>query len=268
MSFRSTVVVVLLAVAGCATTPRNAGLPEAYSGTAREATWDYPETYRWPDECRRGQQSPINFAHARNVIPWKVAHVVTQATLDPHDRNVVFAPTGAPSLRIEPDPTRQGARGVYTPIGFHFHNGREHVVAGSAQLEMHIKATDGADTAVFAVQWNGDGGIDDPVLVQAADSLVPGPGTPVAVDLGRVLRRFANPQASFYSYIGSLTTPPCTGGIRWFVLQEPISTTRSSIDRLTTALVMNGVSPQNARGTKDLAPTTQVHLITPKNPRP
>lgn len=268
MSFRSAVVVLSLAVAGCATAPRNPGSPETYSDTASAASWDYPESQRWPDECRVQQQSPVDLMNARNVIPWRVAYVVTQATLDPHDRNVVFAPTAGPSVTIDPDPTAMGARSVYTPTGFHFHNGPEHRLAGNALLEMHIKTTDGVNTAVFAVQWRDDGGVDDPTLVDAADSLVHGADTPVAVDLGRVLRRFANPQASFYSYTGSLTTPPCTRGIRWFVLQNPISTTRSSIDRLTTTLVLNGVSAHNVRGLKDLAPTTQVHLITPKNPRP
>ena len=35
----------------------------------------------------------------------------------------------------------------------------------------------------------------------------------------------------FYAYVGSLTTPPCTEGVQWIVLKEPIELSKDQIDR-------------------------------------
>jgi carbonic anhydrase len=37
---------------------------------------------------------------------------------------------------------------------------------------------------------------------------------------------------SYYTYTGSLTTPPCTESVRWFVLATPVVVTDSSIQQL------------------------------------
>jgi carbonic anhydrase len=37
---------------------------------------------------------------------------------------------------------------------------------------------------------------------------------------------------SYYNYSGSLTTPPCSEGVRWFVLKEPVFVSQAAINRL------------------------------------
>jgi carbonic anhydrase len=39
----------------------------------------------------------------------------------------------------------------------------------------------------------------------------------------------------FYAYGGSLTTPPCTEGVQWIVLKEPIELSKAQIDRFMKA---------------------------------
>jgi carbonic anhydrase len=39
----------------------------------------------------------------------------------------------------------------------------------------------------------------------------------------------------FYAYGGSLTTPPCTEGVQWIVLKEPIELSKAQIDRFMQA---------------------------------
>jgi len=50
---------------------------------------------------------------------------------------------------------------------------------------------------------------------------------------GSVNAKDVLPQSkSYYNYSGSLTTPPCSEGVRWFVLQEPVFVSQEAIDRL------------------------------------
>ena len=39
-------------------------------------------------------------------------------------------------------------------------------------------------------------------------------------------------QRSYYTYSGSLTTPPCSEGVRWFVLKDPVFVSQEAIDNL------------------------------------
>lgn len=45
----------------------------------------------------------------------------------------------------------------------------------------------------------------------------------------------------FYAYNGSLTTPPCSEGLRWFVFAEPDQLSSEQLDAITSVL------PDNAR---------------------
>ena len=40
----------------------------------------------------------------------------------------------------------------------------------------------------------------------------------------------------FYAYGGSLTTPPCTEGVQWIVLKEPIELSKAQIGRFMQGL--------------------------------
>lgn len=46
---------------------------------------------------------------------------------------------------------------------------------------------------------------------------------------------------SYYRYAGSLTTPPCTEGVRWHVLAEPVDLSAAQVDEF------RAIFPHNAR---------------------
>ena len=51
---------------------------------------------------------------------------------------------------------------------------------------------------------------------------------------------------SYYEFEGSLTTPPCSEGVRWLVLKEPVTLSRQQLD------AFRKLYPRNARPTQPL----------------
>jgi carbonic anhydrase len=45
----------------------------------------------------------------------------------------------------------------------------------------------------------------------------------------------------YYTFDGSLTTPPCTEGVRWYVLETPVTFSKAQIEKFAS------IYPQNAR---------------------
>ena len=66
------------------------------------------------------------------------------------------------------------------------------------------------------------------------------------LDLMKVLPK---DREHFYAYGGSLTTPPCTEGVQWLVLKEPIELSKEQIDRFMRAYgpIARPVQPRHDR---------------------
>ena len=53
-------------------------------------------------------------------------------------------------------------------------------------------------------------------------------------------------RAAYYTFTGSLTTPPCSEGVTWFVLKNPTSISNAEVARFAK------LYPTNARPTQPL----------------
>ena len=54
----------------------------------------------------------------------------------------------------------------------------------------------------------------------------------------------------YFFYTGSLTTPPCTEGVNWYILKEPITVSLEQVNLLKELMPINNYrneQPQNGR---------------------
>jgi len=110
----------------------------------------------------------------------------------------------------------------YELAQFHFHRPSEERISGKAsEMVAHLvhKAEDGK-LAVVAVLL--EKGAENPVIQTIWNNLplekneyVTPPG--LTIDVADLLPA----DRSYYTYMGSLTTPPCTEGVLWLVLKQP-----------------------------------------------
>ena len=56
------------------------------------------------------------------------------------------------------------------------------------------------------------------------------------------------PDRSYWTYTGSLTTPPCTEGVRWFLFQQPLTLSRTQLRTYSALFRMNTRPLQDANG--------------------
>jgi carbonic anhydrase len=52
----------------------------------------------------------------------------------------------------------------------------------------------------------------------------------------------------YWTYVGSLTAPPCTEGVRWLIFEDVLSVSRSQLRAFTTIFPMNSRPLQDLHG--------------------
>lgn len=219
--------------------------PDAASASdGHDAHWAYDgefAPYRWGDLksgyalCKSGtRQSPIDI---RNPVVSDVEPIqfhYEDAPLKVSNNGHTIEVEVAPGSFI----LHAGAR--YELVQFHFHtpseeriNGRTfdmvaHLVHKSAQGRLAVVAvllTAGREQATLQQIWSAMPGTANrtrerlDVMINAAKLL---PADP-----------------AFYSFMGSLTTPPCTEGVQWLVMKTPVEISREQISHFAALYPMN-----------------------------
>ncbi len=139
---------------------------------------------------------------------------------------------------------------TFNLLQFHFHRVSEHTIGNTAaELEMHlVHASAEGELAVVGVMMNR--GSENTVLAPVWDNL-PSTETAVATISGASLNiaEALPADRSYYRYAGSLTTPPCTEGVNWFVMANPIelSDTQTAVFDFIFSNNYRPVQPINER---------------------
>jgi carbonic anhydrase len=139
---------------------------------------------------------------------------------------------------------------TFTLLQYHFHSPSEHTVDGKHfPMEMHLvhKSADGKLAVVGALIEEGShNAAFDPVWANLPkEKGVEAHLENVMVNVDDLLPK----DLSAYSYDGSLTTPPCSEGVTWFVLTTPVRLSAEQIAAFRAVVHDNNrpVQPLNAR---------------------
>lgn len=103
---------------------------------------------------------------------------------------------------------------------FHFHSPSEnHINGKSYPLEAHfVHANEKGDLAVVAVMFHQ--GADNKALDQAWSAIPQHAGDKEKLASSTDANAILPESKDYYRFNGSLTTPPCSEGVRWFVMKE------------------------------------------------
>jgi carbonic anhydrase len=132
-------------------------------------------------------------------------------------------------------------------LQFHFHTPSEHTVDGKTfPLELHMVHQAQSDKSLAVVGILLTEGASNIALGRFWDKMPRSVGEVDAggsLELKELLPRDID---EYFTYSGSLTTPPCTESVRWIVLKQPMTLSKNQI---TT---FRAVFPMNARPTMPL----------------
>jgi carbonic anhydrase len=134
---------------------------------------------------------------------------------------------------------------------FHFHAPSENHVQGSAfPMEAHLVHADGeGNLAVIAVMF--EEGTANAALQEIWAAMPDEPGRKAALPAKKVLAGGILPaQRDYYRFNGSLTTPPCSEGVWWLVMKEPVSVSKAQIEQFEQIMGHPNnrpIQPVNAR---------------------
>jgi len=135
----------------------------------------------------------------------------------------------------------------YDLAQLHFHTPSEHKVSGAPyELEMHlVHKNAGGKLAVIGVLF--EEGPANKALAKLWSQL-PNSGETVAEPLALNPQTLLPPRQLYYHYQGSLTTPPCTEGVSWYVLTQPSTVSGKQVETFAHIIPFNSRPPQPMNG--------------------
>lgn len=141
------------------------------------------------------------------------------------------------------------ASGNYKLLQFHFHTPSEESINGKRYpLVAHlVHKNDAGNLAVVAVLFKE--GKENAALKQVFAGLPAKAGEKHAladeIDLASLLPA----RHAYYAYQGSLTTPPCSEGVHWQVLKQPVELSKGQLASFRKLYAMNArpLQPLNGR---------------------
>ena len=191
--------------------------------------------------CKDGlNQSPVNLYRARDAkLPaLKIDYKATPLTIvnNGHTAQVNYASGSTLTVGTK----------KYRLLQFHFHTPSEHLKDGrSYPLEAHLVHVDDYGNLAVLGLFLKEGDTTNSFLKPIFDNL---PKTEGEVDIEGVSVNVAGllpRNRDYFSYAGSLTTPPCSEGVTWMVLDDAVTVSKAQIEQFH-AVFHNNARPEQA----------------------
>lgn len=196
--------------------------------------------------CSQGkEQSPIDIrgAHLNKALqPIEFHYIAGPVTLENTGNTVIVHVN--PGGYIVANGTR------YDLQHLEFHHPAEEVVNGKLtdmDVQLVHKSADGK-LAVLAVRFAENRGEPNATLATLWQHL------PTASGATDKVTDMVNPggllpgDRGYWTYMGSLTTPPCTEGVRWFVFEQPITVSLDQLRAFANLYKINSRPVQDSHG--------------------
>jgi len=191
--------------------------------------------------CQLGKvQSPIDIRDAKAADLPAIKFDYKPAPLKVIDNGHTIQVNYPPGSTIDVGGTR------YELVQFHFHKPSEEKIDGKAHAMVAHLVHKGSDGSLAVVAVLLDLGSDNPTLRTVWSHLPKRKEKEVATATTIDAAALLPEDKGYYTFAGSLTTPPCSEGVRWFVLKTAMTVTANEL----TAFAK--LYPMNARPTQPL----------------
>ncbi len=234
------------AAGGCMACARLAAasgdVPWSYSGNRGPGNWGYI-TGDYATCAVGAQQSPIDITGAisAGIDPLKLDWKTSSADVVNNGHTI--------QIDIPPGSTLEHGGETYELLQFHFHAPGEHTIDGKVfPMEIHFVHRN-AQTRMLAVlglmvETGGDNG----PFSQLTSIFPSKAGEKLALKTANASMLLPKDRA-YYTYEGSLTTPPCSEIVTWLVLKTPLVVAERDVKRFTRIYKSNArpIAPTNRR---------------------
>jgi len=224
------------------------------------SAFDYAHQHAWHGEFGRAQ-SPIAIRSADAVNAEGTSHERAPLALEVDEAGASVTDNGH-TVQVTPRAGSATIRGRrFAMVQAHFHAPAEHTIDGVRHpIEGHFvfRAQDGR-LAVIGVVYRQ--GADDADRADHADHADRADASQFARIVHAARRGVDTPLARFelaplmpkdlgayYHYLGSLTTPPLSENVEWYVLTEPVALSAADIAAFTRLYAYNARDTQPLNG--------------------
>ena len=234
----------LIVLASISAFSQQTGAAWTYEGKQGPLNWGRLDpAYR---ACSEGkEQSPIDIRGAhlnKNLPPIEFHYLAGSMTLNNTGHTVQVTPPSGSYIVVD------GVR--FDLVQFHFHHPGEEAVKGKLpDMSLHLvhKSADGK-FVVIAVRLNE--GNPNAVLAALWEHLPKTVGATDKLNDAMSPAGLLPTDRGYWTYEGSLTAPPCTEGVRWFIFEQEVEVSRDQLKSFAALYKVNTRLLQAPHGRK------------------